>query len=258
MAKTPPTTTQPQQQPQSQPQQQPAAPTTPQPAPRLVVSCHKHRNHTWGCVVSKGNSAKSNFVGRCNYHKKPTAKQRNACRQKWLHRLGFFKAPVAKAANAVDASYNTPGMLCPREPDSNPNGDFTVFSPYIEPRDRAQNGLVGITNAAYWWDGSQWVYWTSTPLQFHYKPSDIFEQALDVHKFDWYDSNLKQSLGDWTFTAPKGTWAMVYTYYVWFPQNGFPDLVWDVLPANQDSFGVSVRGRLCNVGYDDFGDYVYP
>ena len=158
--------------------------------------------------------------------------------------------PTARAANKVPASYNASLMVCPR----NSTGDFYVLSPYMEPRDTTQNGWVAFFDVVYRWTGAKWIQRYTTPTLFHYRPSDIFEQATQTNSMSWQDAQGNVSSGDFQYTGSRGLWYRVVTHYIWGTQPSYPYSDNDVLAANQDPYGVSTRGRLCQAGVDNYGD----
>ena len=157
---------------------------------------------------------------------------------------------TAKAANKVPASYNASLMVCPR----NSTGAFYVLSPYMEPRDTTQNGWVGFFDVVYRRDTSGWVKRFTTQPLYHHKPADIFEQATQTNSMSWQDAQGNASSGDFKYTGRRGSWYLVLTYYIWAAQPSYPYPDNDLLAANQDPYGQSQRGTLCQAGVDNYGD----
>jgi len=218
-------------------------------APDITVSCKRYPHRKYNCIARLASDGSQ--VTHCWYYKKLTAANREACRQKALNSLGFFKAPTAKAANKVPASYNASLMVCPR----NSTGHFYVLSPYMEPRDTSQNGWVGFFDVVYRRTSSGgWLRRYTTQPLYHYKPSDIFEQALQANDMKWMDANGNVSSGDFSYRGLRGDWYEVVTVYLWAAQPSYPYPDNDALLANQDPYGVSTRGQLCQAGVDNYGD----
>jgi len=132
----------------------------------------------------------------------------------------------------VPATYNPDIMVCPREADANSYGDFQTTGPVIFPRDTTQDGWVGFANQVYWWNGSKWVYWLTTTPLFHFKPSNIFEQAFETR--DWYDAKLQPSSGVWNYHGPKNIYYAVVTVLYWAPQPSYPYATTTAVLAHQD------------------------
>jgi hypothetical protein len=160
---------------------------------------------------------------------------------------------TANAANKVPASYNASLMVCP----TNSTGRFYVLSPYIEPRDSSQNGWVAFFDVIYRRTSSGgWSQRYATQPLYHYKPSDIFEQALQVNSMAWQDANgnVSPTSGDFAYRGLRGYWYVVLTYYLWAPQPSYPNSDSDILAAHQDPLGTDARGALCQAGTDRYPD----
>ena len=56
------------------------------------------------------------------------------------------------------------------------------------------------------------------------------------------------------YTGRRGSWYLVLTSYIWAAQPSYPYPDNDLLAANQDPYGQSQRGTLCQAGVDNYGD----
>lgn len=159
--------------------------------------------------------------------------------------------PKAKAASVGPlGGYNASELVCAR----NATGAFYMISPYITPRDTTQNGWVGFYDEVYRKVTGGWSKRWTSPMRYHYAPADIFEQATQANSWAWQDQNGNVNNGDFQYTGIRGAWYTVITYYIWYPQQSYPYQDSTALSANQDPYGVSARGRLCQAGVDNFGD----